>query len=263
MEIETKSKSIPHLAKIMGILNVTPNSFSDGSLDIGFNLEKMDKLFSEGADWVDIGAEATNPQSTPIDLDTEWSRLEPILKKIPDKYQDRISVDTRKEEIASRCLKYGIGFINSQAGLFSDSFYKNLTCPGDLKYVCMHPGTPQLRSGFVIDGMYCFFKESHKKLIDFGLKPENIYMDYGIGFSKTDPVNLLLLSSTATFAKDFNLLVGMSRKSFIERLLGISSPTDRDPFTKGVEFGLLSSSKIIRTHDVASLYKLKTTLGEH
>ena len=110
--------------------------------------------------------------------------------------------------------------------------------------------------------MYSFFKESHEKLIGFGLEPSNIYMDYGIGFSKTDPMNLMLLSSTSVFSKDFNLLVGMSRKSFIKRILGIEAPLQRDDFTKGIEFGLLSSSKIIRTHDVASLYKLKTTLSE-
>ncbi len=256
------SKSISHLAGIMGILNVTPDSFSDGSTDIGFNLEKMDRLFSDGADWVDIGAEATGPTSTPIDIKTEWSRLEPVLKKIPDKYRDSISVDTRKEEIATRTLDYGIRFINCQGGMLSERFFGSITDIKSFKYVCMHPGTPLLRSSHLLEDIRSFFKSCQDKLIGFGLDPSNIYMDYGIGFCKTDPENLALLFYTHQLSNEFNLLVGMSRKSFIGRLLGIKEPISRDPFTKGVEFGLLGLSKIIRTHNVASLYKLKSTLRE-
>ncbi len=257
-----KNSSTHDLSRIMGILNVTPDSFSDGSVDLGFNLEKMSRLFSDGADLVDIGAEATGPASTPIDIKTEWSRLEPLLKKIPDKYRDCISVDTRKEEIAVRVLDYGIRFINCQGGMLSERFFSSVTDIKSFKYVCMHPGTPLLRSSHLIEDTRSFFKSCQDKLIGFGLDPSNIYMDYGIGFCKTDPENLALLFYTHRLSNEFNLLVGMSRKSFIGRLLGIKEPTSRDPFTKGVEFGLLGLSKIIRTHNVASLYKLKSTLCE-
>lgn len=250
------------LASIMGILNITPNSFSDGSEDLDYNLDKLSCLFSEGADYVDIGAEATNPSATPIDFDTEWSRLEPFLSKIPSKYMDKISVDTRKEQIAIRCLDYGVRFINSQAGMFSSDFFRSIKDPGSFSYACMHSGQPKLGFKTELSDMYSFFKTSSEKLCDYGLSRSNIYMDPGIGFDKEDPINLLFLSYTDFFSKDFNLLIGMSRKSFIGRLIRISSPKDRDPFTKGIEFGLLRSSGIIRTHNVRDLYTLKYNLNK-
>ena len=268
-------KTLHKKFKIMGILNVTPDSFSDGGLytSVDDAMARVDEFISQGVDYIDIGAESTRPGSRPITEDQEWERLEPILSALAKKDLGRtkISLDSKNSSTISKACATGtIQMINDISGTQSSDMLSEFIETAkaksiELEYCAMHmhetPATMQenpLPTSKAIATCETFFHAAQKKLITAGFKRENIYMDPGVGFGKTDSANLKLLETTPIWSKRFNLLYGISRKSFIGRLLNIASPEDRDAPSKAFELSLaMMGASIIRTHDVRGLARLR------
>lgn len=257
--------------EIMGIVNLTVDSFSDGGrfYKPDCALKHIKSLIEDGANYIDLGAESTRPGAKKIPLEEEWAKLKDILVLLDKRNLGdiKISVDTRKPEIIRRLLDYKVDLINHIAEKeLSETILKALA-QRKISYLAMHihkePESMQqkpLDEKRALQEVSYFFSNLHKKLIQCGFSKEQIWFDPGIGFGKTDQANLSLLNEVKNFSKDYNMLLGISRKSFLGRLLNINEPLDRDKPSKILELALsFLGAKIIRTHDVRNLVRLKLT----
>lgn len=260
---------------IMGVINTTPDSFSDGGayLDPLHALARAEELVAAGADYIDIGAESTRPGAAPVSMDEEWARLKPVLEPLCNSgINARISVDTRKPEIMRRAANLGVGMINDVQGNTDFATLQDLASRPGMKILVMHMhGNPQtmqkapLRGPVAVQVVDRFFKNTHKKLLDAGFGHSQIWLDPGIGFGKTDAGNVQLMQQIPHWSAHYHLAVGISRKSLIGRTLGIENPDQRDGPSKMLELGLIAAgARLIRTHDVARLKGLVDLLSaEH
>jgi len=248
-------KKIP---SIMGVLNLTPDSFSDGGK---FNKKKEGlkhaiNLFRYGADIVDVGGESTRPGSKSISEKEEWSRIEKIIrstsKKIP------LSLDTRKSNIMHKGVKLGINLINDISGLSYDSQTISVLKKNKSPFVIQHSqGNPENMQNNpkykneLLD-IYDFFEEKIKFLRSKGIKHNNIIVDPGIGFGKNLKHNLILMNNISLFhSLGFPLLVGSSRKRFINQISGKFDTPERIGGTiSSILFTLSQGIQIFRVHDV-------------
>jgi dihydropteroate synthase len=262
----------PSLFRIMGIVNITPDSFSDGGRYLGPQqaVEQAMRLLEDGADVLDLGAESARPGAVPVDVEGERQRLMPVLdrllKMIP---ASQISVDTRRTAIALEVAAMGVGYINNVEGLMPDpvmSSLKDLGC----SYIAMHmhgePGTMQERPlgrEAALNEVDHFLATALKSFELAGFSRQKRFFDPGIGFGKTDSGNLALMASLPRYAEKCQVAVGISRKSMFGRLLGISVPDQRDDACKVPEFLLgVSGASLIRTHDVKRLAKIRKVFAE-
>ena len=254
---------------IMGVLNLTPDSFSDGGVffDVSAAKKQINKLIADGADIIDLGAESSRPGSEVVSAELEWSRLEPILEVL-DLWPDvQFSLDSYKEEVITKALNYKIDMINNIKGLVSHNCLKEIARRG-LSYVSMHiSGDPKnmqenpLKGAEAADEVFNKLYSDYSTLLEVGFDKSKVFLDPGIGFGKDDSANLHLLQRSMEEASTFPLLVGLSRKSFIGRLLDIEKPLDRDPPSKMLEISLLMSGvDIIRTHEVRQLVNMRNLL---
>ena len=246
----------------MAILNVTPDSFSDGGKFNQFDsaLHQAERLISEGADILDIGGESTRPKSQRVSVEEEIRRVVPIIEALVKRFETPISIDSSKSEVAAAAINAGAEIINDVSGLRFDERIAEVAAKFRSGLVLMH-----LRGGFetmhlqtpvddilpeVADG----FRWSIEKAISFGVEKESIALDIGIGFSKTFSQNLELLAKLDKLICDFPafpMLVGTSRKSFIGQILGKVPASER-------LYGSLASAvvavykgaNIVRVHDV-------------
>ncbi len=255
---------------IMGVVNITPDSFSDGGsyLDPEKALTQIEKLVTEGADIVDLGAESSRPGAEHVSLEEEWRRLAPVLEQIRERFPKTLfSLDSYKSEIMRRALAYPVSIINDIRG-GTDQETLEFIAERKCIYLAMHMHrSPQTMQTEPLDGteavaeLESFYKDTHQRLRSIGFSSESIWLDPGIGFGKTDRANLQLIRQAIKRADDFNIVLGVSRKSFIGRLLDVPNPLDRDPPTKMLEFSfLLSGIKAIRTHDVQKLRMMRDLL---
>ncbi len=254
---------------IMGVVNLTPDSFSDGGAFLNFDAayKHTQTLMEQGTDILDLGAESTRPGAQPVDLETEWSRLEPLLKKLQNRPPVvRVSVDTYKPDIMRRACDLGVDFINDVNGAVEGSYLSELSSQfPNLSYIAMHKhGTPanmQKHPLTDVSTVEAFFAETSTRLQVHGFRSEDIWLDPGIGFGKTDPVNWQLLNSCTQMVKTHNVVIGISRKSFIGRWLDLEDPAVRDQASKALEAGLLMSGiQMIRTHVPGPLIDLRKML---
>jgi len=267
--------------QIMGVINVTPDSFSDGgnfNNPIAFENQFL-HLSKMGADVIDIGAESTRPGAADVDEKTEWQRLSAVLNHInrTERLSTVVSIDTRKEEIALRCLNdFSVGMINSMSGIFSLEALQELVVGARkqhirLRYCAAHmfgiPLTMQehpLNRHNVVAVVESFFESAYDQLRLAGFESQDIYLDPGIGFGKNDAANLSIIAKTSEWSKKYNLLLGVSRKGMIGRMLGIENPHLRDHGSKMLETSLaLMGAKMIRTHDVQGLIHIKSMSRDH
>ncbi len=258
----------------LGILNVTPDSFSDGGCFTSPDeaLERAVKLLEDGADFVDVGAESTRPGALEVSLDEEWSRLDPILKLAKSRnILDRMSVDTRKFPIMERVAKVGVSFINCVGPLPTEVELSVLNkINSHLGFIVTHMhGTPEnmqlapLSPSAAKKRVLSFFENSLDELVSSGFSKKSLFLDPGIGFGKSDAANLALLASVGDWAKNFNIAIGISRKGFISRLFGSENLSQRDSLSKALESSaILQGAHLIRTHDVSALVRLRKTLQE-
>ena len=263
--------------KILGVMNVTPDSFSDGGsyLSCEFFLDRARTLIADGADYLDIGAESTRPGAKAISSREEWLRLEDKLDLLKE-FSIPISLDTRKEDVAIKAVEqFTINTINSMAGPYSSSCLKELLRISKLKkqtlrfcagHMHLTPETMQkspLRAEGVFSVVDDFFKRSHATLLEAGFSKDCIILDPGIGFGKTDPANFVLLEKTVYWSNVYNLMIGVSRKGIIGRMLSISEPSLRDPGSKVLEAAVaLMGAGLVRTHDVKGLVQVRQLARE-
>ena len=244
---------------VMGVVNVTPDSFSDGGehLDAAAALARIEQLASEGAALVDIGAESTRPGSEPVALDEELRRLEPVLAGLPGTVA--VSVDTSKAEVARHALAAGAVMVNDVTALRGDPALAGVVAEAGA-YVClMHmqgePRTMQLEPRYddVVSEVAAFLEERLAAAVAAGIPEGNVCLDPGIGFGKTLEHNLELLARIDEIAAlGRPVVVGASRKRFLGRLLGDAEALT-GPVSAGVAVAVLAferGASIFRVHDV-------------
>lgn len=252
--------------KIMGILNVTPDSFSDGGLyySIDEATEHALKMIELGADIIDIGGESTRPFSEPVSIDIEIKRVIPVIENILKYHPNAtISVDTTKYDVAFAAVESGAKIINDISGLKSDMRLAVLAGYKDIAIILMHiqgsPKTMQVNPVYnnLLQDIFDFLNNQISLARSLGAK--DIYADVGIGFGKTYEHNLKLLKNHRFFLNlGAPMVLGISRKSFIGKMLDIPIPSERDLPTLLIHTLLLNSgAKIIRVHNVENFITLR------
>lgn len=250
--------------KLVGILNITPDSFSDGNQFVTAEsaIKQAAFLTYSGAEIIDIGAESTAPKATPIDAATEWKRLEPILLALKQTKNDfiitpKISVDTRHAEVAAKALQLGVDWINDVSGL-DDPAMRELIAHSKADCVVMHHlSIPERRDNVLsrdknpVETVYAWGEQRLTELEQQGIARERIIFDPGIGFGKMAEQSLLLLQQVDVFAKlGVRVLIGHSRKTFLSLLTGMPS-TERDVETMAMSLYLAKQPvDYLRVHNV-------------
>lgn len=241
---------------IMGVLNVTPDSFSDGghSAAPADALAHARAMADEGADILDVGGESTRPGHTPLPADEEWARIAPVLEGIAAwDNAPPVSVDTWKAPVARKALEAGASIVNDIWGFHRDPDMPRVAADFGAAAVVMHNREVQDPSIDIVEDMMAFFDRAVERAEQAGLPAARIVLDPGIGFGKTPEQNLSALRRLGELkVLGLPLLLGTSRKSFIGRLYP-STPTERLPGTIASHvLGILSGVEIVRVHDVAA-----------
>ncbi len=252
---------------VMGIVNVTPDSFSDGGryLDPGAALARCHELLSEGADVLDLGGESTRPGSPDVPADEQWRRLEPVLQALRASRPDAVvSVDTRSAEVARRAVALGAKVVNDVSAL-SDPGMGEVVAGAGAGLVLMHMrGTPEtMQQDTVYDDVSAevtaFLRTRMARAVAAGVAREAIALDPGIGFGKSAAGSLELLARLPELAAlDRPVLVGASRKSFLARLTGDDGPPqDRIAASlAAASIAVFEGAHVLRVHDVAATVRV-------
>ncbi len=251
---------------IMGILNVTPDSFSDGGLffDKKRAVEHALRMVEEGADIIDIGGESTRPGASMVDEDEELRRVIPVIEAISGKVKVPISIDTYKARVAEEALKAGASMVNDISGLRFDPRMAEVVARYEVPVVIMHiKGTPrdmQKNPTYkaLIPEIMDYLREGIEIARQRGVRDDMIIIDPGIGFGKTVEHNLEIIHRLSEF-KGFEkpILIGPSRKSFIGRVLNDAPVTERLEGTgASVAIAIFNGADIIRVHDVKEMVRV-------
>jgi dihydropteroate synthase len=250
----------PRPALVMGVVNVTPDSFSDGGqfLEADAAVNHALKLIAEGAEIIDVGGESTRPHAVPVPEAEELERVIPVIQAIAARTQVPISIDTMKPAVAHAALKAGATIVNDVAANRSGDALWRIVAETGAGYVCMHmQGTPQTMQdrpyyADVVAEVGNFFSERLRQMADCGVNPQQIIFDPGIGFGKSLEHNLQLLGNLRRFTKlQRPLLLGVSRKSFMGKLLGTELAARLPAALACATLAIESGVQIIRSHDVA------------
>lgn len=247
---------------IMGIVNVTPDSFSDGGnfYDTHKAIEHAYRLIEEGADVIDIGGASSRPGAEVVSEDEELQRVLPVVEEIARQAGYFVSVDTFAYRVAARCVEAGVCIINDITGLQHDSRLASLAAESGAGLVLMHMrGTPQTMQTLthytnLLAEIQQFFARQVAIALSEGIRPEQLVLDPGIGFSKTAEQNLEILKHLHRVRfEEYPLLLGVSRKSFIGNVTG-SGVHQRMMGTAGaVAVSVLNGANIVRVHDVGAM----------
>jgi len=241
---------------IMGILNVTPDSFSDGgSYDtVEKALVRAKEMVDEGADIIDIGGESTRPGSEAVSVEEELSRVVPIVKRLLAEVKVPLSIDTMKPEVARECLKLGVSYLNDVTGLRNAEMLK-VAAEFNCKVIIMHmQGIPKIMQENphyedVVKEVkeYLFFQA--KKAQEAGV--DEIILDPGIGFGKSVEDNLKIIKNLGEFVElGYPVLIGLSRKSFLGKITGLEVSERVEATIAADTIAVLNGASIIRVHDV-------------
>lgn len=256
----------------MGVLNITPDSFSDGGqfVDLDAALRRTEAMIAEGVDIIDVGGESTRPGSERISVEIETKRVVPVIETISKRFDTPLSIDTTKSEVARRAIDAGVEIINDISGMRFDSDVGRIAAKTGAGIVLMHsrgtfetmhsePHVEDVMADVTV-GLYRSISEA----LEMGVSANSIVLDIGIGFGKTLEQNLELIAKLDKLGYEFvgyPLLVGTSRKSFIGKVLG---GTEADARTSGslatAVIAVWNGAKIVRAHDVgATVQSLKMT----
>ncbi len=243
---------------VMGILNITPDSFSDGGMYLDFNtaLKRAEKMIEEGVDIIDIGGESTRPGSDAVSVDEELKRITPIIEAIKKISDIAISIDTYKPEVMREVIDMDVAMINDIFALQKPNVI-DMIKKSNVGVCLMHmqgtPKTMQINPSYknVVSEVKSFLEERANLLTNEGIDKSRVILDPGFGFGKTFEHNLELLQNIASFQSlNLPILVGLSRKSFIRKILN----GDHDDHLSGsISAAVLSAvkgAKILRVHDV-------------
>ncbi len=247
---------------VMGILNVTPDSFSDGGefFNVEKAIERGVQMVQEGAAIIDVGGESTRPGSARVSVEEQKKRVLPVIEGISKKTDAPISIDTDKSKVASAAIEVGASMINDISA-FGDERMGAVAAESGVPVVLMHmqgrPATMQDEPEYedVVREVLEFLLERAKQAETFGIQKEKIFIDPGIGFGKTIEHNILLLKNIDKFVETgYKVLVGTSRKRFIGTLTGKETAADR-VFGTAATVALCAAAgvSIVRVHDVAAM----------
>lgn len=256
--------------RVMGVVNVTPDSFSDGGrfLDAPAAIAQATRLVAEGADLVDLGAESTRPGASPVPWEEEWGRLAPVIDGVVGTLAVPISVDTRHPEVARRAVSAGADLVNDVEGLRSTGMRNVVAETGAAAIVVHMRGTPptmqaDLRYDDLLTTVYRSLEIAADGAESAGIPPERLLVDPGLGFGKSAEQSLeLLLHLGELRSLGYPIVVGASRKSFLGWGQGSGGPSER------LEAGLAAAvmavdrgAAIVRTHDVAPTVRALSLLA--
>ncbi|MCH8968285.1 MAG: dihydropteroate synthase [Planctomycetes bacterium] len=257
---------------VMGILNVTPDSFSDGGrfMDVGGAVGHVEQMIRDGADIIDIGGESTRPGSQAVPATEQIKRTQPVIASIRERHaQIPISIDTQSAEVASAALDAGATIVNDISALRADSDMACRVAEAGAYVVLMHmqgmPRTMQQNPRYddVVGEIEAFLKERIEFAVSSGIRRERIIIDPGIGFGKTVEHNLQILANLRRFAAIGPMLLGTSRKSLFAGLLGIDKVEERLTGTIVTNtIGLLAGVRILRVHDIKEARQVVTLSEE-
>lgn len=258
--LEEKVKTHTSQTKIMGILNVTTNSFSDGGEYYKFedSIKHLNQLIEDGADIIDIGAESTKPYSDAVSAENQLEKIEPILKYIKEKNINiPISIDTRSSKVAKKCIELGANIINDVSGFDYDSEMVNVLAKNpNTKIIIQHSkGTPETMQNSptyenLMDEIFANLKEKVDFATSKGIKKENIIIDPGIGFGKTRNDNFEIIHRWKEFKTiGCPILIGLSRKSLLN--MPQATNDEKDIYTLALNSILINENiNMIRVHNV-------------
>lgn len=271
MKLIRSTLDLEKRVQVMGVLNVTPDSFSDGGRfdDVERAVERALEMEAEGADILDIGGESTRPGSHTVSFEKESARVFPVLERLQAKLRIPVSVDTTKLEVARGAIQRGAEIINDISGLRFDASLADLAAKTGVALVLMHSrGTPETMQQLpsvedifaeVIGGL----RWSVEQAVERGVEQSKLILDPGIGFGKTVEQNLQLINRLDRLAAEFGLpiLLGTSRKSFIKRTLdqrmNATKRNDERERLAGTAassiIGILRGARIVRVHDLAEI----------
>lgn len=265
MHWQTSRRKIPLDAPlVMGILNVTPDSFSDGGefASVDDALRRAEGIIAEGADIIDVGGESTRPGSKRVSVEEEIERVVPIIDAIAKRSDTPISIDTTKPEVARRAIDAGAEIINDISGLRWDKDLAEIATTRSAGLVLMHSrgefetmhSQPPVKN--VLTEVINDFRRAISTAHLSGVKDEQIVLDVGIGFGKTAEQNLELIAKLGNIViefEDYPILVGASRKSFIGKVLNDEAPSERLGGSIATAIAAVANgAKIVRVHDVAA-----------
>ena len=247
-------------ALVMGVLNITPDSFSDGGRF--FTAEKAIehgvRMAEEGAQIIDVGGESTRPGAEPVPAEEELRRVIPVIEKLREKIDTTISVDTSKAHIASEAIQAGASIVNDVTGGRGDKTMMPLVAEKKSGFIIMHmqgnPRTMQANPRYddVVSEVADFFRQQYARVLECGIDPMAIAFDPGIGFGKTLEHNLELLAQLERIrVHNRPLVVGVSRKSFLAKLTGLTEMSDRlAPAVALTSLLRTRGAGVFRVHDV-------------
>lgn len=255
----THDLDLTHRGLIMGIVNVTPDSFSDGGRfnDTGRAVEHALQLVAEGADILDIGGESTRPGAEPVEEAEELRRVLPVIRAVRSATKALISIDTMKAAVARAAIDAGADIINDVTGLRADAAMPRLAAETNVGIVVMHmTGTPQTMQvnpqyADVVAEVRAYFERRLLLMEHEGIAAERVVLDPGFGFAKTLEHNLTLLRELAQLSTLRPLLIGISRKSTIAKVIGSDAMDDRYwPTVALTAHAREHGARIVRVHDV-------------
>ena len=239
----------------MGILNVTPDSFSDGGRSAAPDdaLANARRLVAEGADMLDVGGESTRPGHTPVGAEDEWSRIAPVIPALVAEMGVPVSVDTYKAEVARRALAAGASIVNDVWGFTRDPDMAKVVADHDAAAVVMHNRAEVDETLDIVTEMLGFFERVLDIADRAGVKREKLVLDPGIGFGKSFPQNLAAIRRLPELrVLGLPILLGTSRKSLIGKVIQ-TTPAERVPGTIASNvMAIMDGVEIIRVHDVAA-----------
>lgn len=264
--------------RVMGILNVTPDSFSGDGLAVGGNvvarvLEQAEAFLADGADILDVGGESTRPGSRPVDEDEEAARVVPVIDALSARFPDAvISIDTWKAAVAARALDAGAAMINDVWALQADPALRSLAAARGVPVILMHNrsrwsavahdaaiGARYLEAdyGHLLRDVAADLNALAEDAISAGIDRSQIVLDPGIGFGKSATQNMALINHLdALKPLNFPLLIGPSRKSFIGQVLGLGPDEREEGTAAALAIGIARGANIVRVHDVRAMARV-------
>ncbi|MDD2600705.1 MAG: dihydropteroate synthase [Kiritimatiellae bacterium] len=256
---------------VMGILNLTPDSFSDGGryFDPDVAVARGLAMVSEGAAMIDVGGESTRPGAAEISVESELQRVIPVIRRLRAAVEVPISIDTRHAAVAAAAVGEGASIINNIMPLVGDRAMARVAAESGAGLVVMHMrGTPTTMAalasyGHVVEEVFEELQRSYAAALAYGVNPEQIVVDPGIGFAKTTRHNLALLAGVARLRDLAPVLAGASRKRFIGELCHVPMASERVAGSLGVSLWCVSQGvSIIRAHDVKESCQALTIVNE-
>lgn len=243
---------------IMGILNVNPDSFSDGGefVDIEKAAAHAKKMVEEGADIIDIGGESTRPGFVEVSEEEELRRIIPVIQRLAKEIDIPLSIDTYKANVAEKALQAGAAIINDIWGMQKDPRMAEVAAKYDVPVIIMHNQLGTEYSMDIMEEMCMFFRRSIDMGLKAGMKRENMILDPGIGFGKTAEQNVVVMARMGEL-NDLGcpILLGTSRKSFIGKILDVVPKERMEGTVATTVMGIIQGADIVRVHDVKENFR--------